>query len=147
MGYLQAPASDLGYTSLVVPAPITLPSGQCLEDFMPIAGVPKLRPVYCALLEGVVVVIKLGCSRDIEREVIWLRASESGFYTLSSSLCLIMGCLVESCLCVVRPYKLHMSWDWLLCRIAICLCTGVLLETFHRQGRVASTVGDWRTAP
>jgi hypothetical protein len=70
VAYLRAPSSDLGYVPLSVPSPITLPDGQRLEIFTPLAGVPKLRPVYTTLLEGGdVVVLKLGCSRDVEREV------------------------------------------------------------------------------
>jgi hypothetical protein len=38
-------------------------------DFMPIAGDLKVRPVYSALLDEAPVVIKLGCFKDIEREV------------------------------------------------------------------------------
>ena len=53
-----------------VPAPIALPDGTILHTFMPMAGVPKVRPVYSALLpNNDHVVVKLGGLRDVQHEV------------------------------------------------------------------------------
>ena len=69
VSFLQAPACDLGYISLLMPPPIMLSTGKIIDNFTPLAGLPSRRPVFSAMLEGAEVVVKLGCSRDIQREV------------------------------------------------------------------------------
>ena len=67
--YLQSPATDLGYIPVPVPPSISLPDGQVLRDFVPVAGVPTGRPVYSALLQDYgPVIVKLGCSHDVDHE-------------------------------------------------------------------------------
>ena len=69
--YLNAPSSELGYVPLPVPTPFFMPDGQLLKNFIPLAGVLNVRPVYTTLLPGGrdEVVIKLGSQSDVEREV------------------------------------------------------------------------------
>jgi hypothetical protein len=69
VSFLQAPASDLGYIPLLMPQPITLSDGKILDHFTPLAGIPSRRPVFSAMLEEDQVVVKLGSTRDIQREV------------------------------------------------------------------------------
>ena len=69
VSFLQASAGDLGYIPLLMPPPITLSSGKILDNFIPLAGIPSRRPVFSTMLEGAQVVVKLGSSRDIQREV------------------------------------------------------------------------------
>ena len=67
--YLQSPATDLGYIPVPVPPSISLPEDQVLQDFVPVAGVPTVRPVYSALLRAHgPVIVKLGCSHDVDHE-------------------------------------------------------------------------------
>ena len=69
--YLNAPSSKLGFVPLPVPTSFYMPNGHLLENFIPLAGVLNVRPVYTALLPGGrdEVVIKLGSQSDVEREV------------------------------------------------------------------------------
>ena len=70
MAYLRSSASDLGYVSTPMPSPITLPDGTVLSTFIPMAGVPNVRPVYSSHLpNNDSVVVKLGSACDVEHEV------------------------------------------------------------------------------
>lgn len=70
VAYLRASADQLGYISLPVPLSFSMLDGQHLQNFTPLAGDLKVRPVYTTQLAGgEEVVMKLGSKTDVEREV------------------------------------------------------------------------------
>ena len=69
VAFLTATPDKLGYVPLPTPAPFSVSDQMLVDNLMPLAGIPNVRPVYTAQFCGREVVVKLSNEAQVQREV------------------------------------------------------------------------------